>query len=222
VAAPLPLSDLWLATPVHILMVVGVGRVYGRRLSRSEGVQLFTELVAAAGASVAARRLWVALSKFLLPGIGGWVMLPYVFAVTWALGRMAMVYFENPGHGTDGLRDKFGGFVAEGKKKFSYQAFKDFMRQQDAAGPAAAKEAPAGKPPSRKPPSRKQRARVVDAEPAVDAVEASWDDGPTSPDRPAVRESRRSRSTAAERPRAKPGSRSGQRRPASGRRDRRG
>jgi len=187
VAAPLPLSDLWLATPVHVAMVIGVGRVYGRKLNRSEGVQLFTELAAAAGASVAARRIWIAISKFLLPGIGGWVQLPYVFAVTWALGRMAMVYFETPDLDSDGLRNKFGDFVAEGKNKFSYQAFKDFMRQSGETEASAPKRPSTRKPPARKPAAKKQRARVVDADAPADGFEASWDDGPTSPARPAAR-----------------------------------
>lgn len=179
VAAPLPLTDLWLATPVHVAMVIGVGRVYGRKLNRSQGVQLFTELAAAAGASVAARRLWIAISKVLLPGIGGWVQLPYVFAVTWALGRMAMVYFETPDLDTDGLRDKFGGFVAEGKKKFSYQAFKDFVKQSgQPAGPEPRR------PAKRKPAAKQQRARAVDADAAADGVEARWDDGPATPAAP--------------------------------------
>ncbi|MBN2359190.1 MAG: DUF697 domain-containing protein, partial [Deltaproteobacteria bacterium] len=84
VAAPVPLSDLWLATPVHVAMVLGVGHVYGRKLNRSQGVQLFTELAAAAGASMAARRLGIALAKVIVPVVGGWIMLPYVFSVTWA------------------------------------------------------------------------------------------------------------------------------------------
>jgi uncharacterized protein (DUF697 family) len=205
VAAPLPLSDLWLATPVHVAMVVGVGRVYGRKLNRSEGVQLFTELAAAAGASMAARRLWIAISKFLLPGIGGWVQLPYVFAVTWALGRMAMVYFETPDLDSDRLREKFGDFVAEGKKKFSYQAFKDFMKQSGQTGPEPKR------PPARKPAAKKQRARVVDADAAADGVEASWGDGPTAPARPAARAAARKKATASGRAR----------KPAAGRRGKR-
>ncbi|MBN2361725.1 MAG: hypothetical protein JXR83_19895, partial [Deltaproteobacteria bacterium] len=81
----------------------------------------------------------------------------------------------------DGLRDKFGDFVAEGKKRFSYQAFQDFMRQ------SGEQAAPSKRTAARKQAARRQRARVVDSEAAASSVEATWDDGPASFARPAPR-----------------------------------
>ncbi|MFH1810997.1 MAG: hypothetical protein ABIJ09_19810 [Pseudomonadota bacterium] len=160
-AAPLPFSELILTTPVHIAMVIGVGHVYGRHLSKTEASRIFIELAAAAGASLAARSVWIALSKLIAPGFGVFLVLPYVYAVTWGLGRLAMQYFDDPETSPEHLRQKFGEFVDEGKKGFRMDAFKDFMKRKgqevrdftdsDRARPAAA---------------------------SSDAVEASWDEGP--------------------------------------------
>ncbi len=168
VAAPLPLSELLLTTPVHVAMVVGVGKVYGRKLDREQAQALFVELAATAGASVAARSLWIALSKVIAPGIGAFLFVPYVYAVTWGLGRLAMAYFEDPDADRETLKKKYEEFVAEGKKGFSFSKFKDFMKKQ--GGEVQDFDAKEGSTAAGTAPPVESEA--VESE----AVEASWDD----------------------------------------------
>ena len=129
VAVPIPLSELLLMTPVNIAMLVGLGRIYGKPLSKSEAREVLTELLAAAGSSVVTSRLWVSLSKILLPGFGVYLFIPYVYAVTWALGRLAMQYFAEGDKSAGAFTGRFQTFVDEGKKAFSYRAFRDFLRR---------------------------------------------------------------------------------------------
>jgi uncharacterized protein (DUF697 family) len=129
-ALPIPLADLALLVPVHTVMVMTVGHVFGRKLSGAEAKRVVLELGAVAGLTFAGRAAISALLK-LLPPVGALLSIPATFALTWGLGRAAMAYFENPSLSREDLKKVFEDAVQEGKSLFSKEAF-DRFRQKNA------------------------------------------------------------------------------------------
>ena len=127
---PLPLVDLVAITPIQAAMVMALGRLHGRTLTLAEGRTILVELASVCGAGLVARQLFTAASKLLLPGIGGMLGGPYAFAVTWALGRTAEGYFEDPAGTRERLKQIFQDALAEGRRLFSKEAVEEFRRKR--------------------------------------------------------------------------------------------
>lgn len=91
---PIPFSSFVLLTPVHVAMVLHVGKRMGHELSIEKAGDVFKQIIGAVGLSVAARMATNALLKIGLPIVGGYLRSPAVFAMTYGLGRVAEEYFE--------------------------------------------------------------------------------------------------------------------------------
>ncbi|MBK8013964.1 MAG: DUF697 domain-containing protein [Deltaproteobacteria bacterium] len=130
---PVPLVDLALLLPVHTAMVMTVGRIYGRDLSNAEAARVVAELGTIAGVTVAGRAA-ISVLKGLLPGLGGMLAAPAAFAMTWGFGRVSMAYFEDPKLSRQHLKQVFDDAVAEGRRRFSREAFERFRRRSADAG----------------------------------------------------------------------------------------
>jgi uncharacterized protein (DUF697 family)/putative sterol carrier protein len=137
--SPLPFSDALLMLPIQTAMVMTVGHVYGRRLDQAEAKDLILEMTAVAGASFLARQG----IKALLPVVGALLTVPAAFAANWAMGRVAMEYFKNPGMSRDDLRDVYRRAKEEGSGQFSKSAFDQFRKKHEAGIQDVAKEPPA-------------------------------------------------------------------------------
>jgi uncharacterized protein (DUF697 family) len=132
---PLPFVDLALLLPVHTVMVMTVGHIYGRTLSGAEAKRVALELGTIAGLTFAGRAAINALLKFL-PGFGALLSVPATFALTWALGRVSLEYFGNPKISREELRKVFSDAMQEGRSAFSKEAFDRFrQRNQDTKAP---------------------------------------------------------------------------------------
>jgi uncharacterized protein (DUF697 family) len=130
--APLPVIDFIAITPIQASMVMAVGRIYGRELSMKESTSILLELASVCGAGLIARQLFTTASKFLLPGFGGIVAGPYAFAVTWAMGRTAMKYFDDPEGRRENLKKSFKDAMDEAKRFFTPEAFGEFRKKYGA------------------------------------------------------------------------------------------
>jgi len=153
--SPLPFSDALLMLPIQSAMVMTVGHIYGRRLEQMEAKDLILEMAAVAGVGFLARQG----IKALLPVVGALLAVPAAFAANWAMGRVAMEYFKNPGMSRDAMREVYRRAKEEGSGKFSKSAFDEFRRKHATGIHEVAKERPpAASPPP--PPST-----PADAEP---------------------------------------------------------
>ena len=130
--APLPFVDFVAITPIQAAMVMAVGRVHGRELDLKEAKSVLVELASVCGAGLLARQLFATASKFLLPGLGGVLNAPYAFAVTWAMGAVAIRYFEDPELARGKLKQVFDDALAEGRRIFSKEAVEEFRRKRGA------------------------------------------------------------------------------------------
>lgn len=128
--APIPLTDFVLVTPVQASMVMAVGRVYGRELNLAESKHILIELGSVCGLGLLAQKGFATLTKLFLPGLGGVLAAPYAFAVTYAMGHVAMRYFEDKDARREALKRVFDDAMAAAKGVFSKEKLDEFRKKQ--------------------------------------------------------------------------------------------
>lgn len=143
--SPVPFSDAVLMLPVQSAMVITIGHIYGRKLTEADAKSLVLELGATAGLGMLARQG----IKAILPLFGALMTVPAAFAMNWAIGRVAMEYFKNPGMPSEQLKKVYESAKEEGKGLFSRKRFDEWRKK------SAAKEDDEA-PPKKKPAAKKR------------------------------------------------------------------
>lgn len=92
---PIPGSELIAVMPLHVGMVVKIGQIYGVDLDRDSATHLIMRIGATVGLSLVGSRIATTAAKVLLPGLGGLISAPFMYASTLAIGRVAELYFAN-------------------------------------------------------------------------------------------------------------------------------
>lgn len=116
---PIPGSEIIGVMPVHVGMVIGVGEAYGQELTRESATELLMKIGATVGLSLVGSKVATTAGKLILPGLGGLIAAPFMFASTIALGTVARLYFESEGK----LSDREMKDVFEQAKKRAKDAF---------------------------------------------------------------------------------------------------
>lgn len=122
---PIPGSEVIGVMPLHVGMVVGIGDEYGAKLTRESATDLIMKIGATVGVSLVGSRLAMTAGKIILPGLGGLVAAPFMYASTLAIGSVARAYFES------------GCSLSESEMKKVYEA--TAKRAKDAFDPRRAK-----------------------------------------------------------------------------------
>jgi len=162
--SPLPLTDVVLTLPIQTGMVMTVGHIYGRRVSKASAQELIFELAATAGVGLLARQG----IKALIPVLGALLAVAPAFAANWAMGRVAMEYFKNPELNREALKEVFRRARKEGSSLFSKETFDRFRKQnekavEEVADEARAEEAEAPAPKKKKTAAKKAGAKKKSA-----------------------------------------------------------
>src|SRR5688500_5803341 len=92
---PIPGSEVIAVMPLHVGMVVKIGQIYGVDLDRDSATHLIMRIGATVGLSLVGSRIATTAAKVLLPGLGGLISAPFMYASTLAIGRVAELYFAN-------------------------------------------------------------------------------------------------------------------------------
>lgn len=150
--SPMPFSDAVVMLPIQSTMVMTVGHIYGRQVTKADAKALIMELGATFGASMLARQG----IKVLLPVVGPLLTIPAAFAANWAIGRVAIEYFKNPQLGHERLKSIYEEAKREGAGLFSKHAFDKYRSGKGAAKPASKKKATRRKSAGRSRPSAAQ------------------------------------------------------------------
>lgn len=87
---PIPIADVLVITPIQILLVQAIGRVYGVPLSSKTALEIATNI----GLGIILQQIFIALVKAGLPLMGGLVVSTYVYTATFYMGKAAQIYFE--------------------------------------------------------------------------------------------------------------------------------
>ncbi len=116
---PIPGSEIIGVMPIHVGMVIGIAEEHGVKLTRESATDLILKIGATVGLSLVGSRLAMTAGKIILPGLGGLVAAPFMFASTLAIGSAARAYFETDG----GLDDSEMKRVYERTMKRAKEAF---------------------------------------------------------------------------------------------------
>jgi uncharacterized protein (DUF697 family) len=116
---PIPFSETVAVVPIHVGMVVSIGNVYGITITKDSANDLLVRIGATVGLSLIGSQLATAAAKILLPGAGGIISAPFMYASTLAIGAVARVYFENGGEiSNNEIESVYRGELDEARKKF--------------------------------------------------------------------------------------------------------
>lgn len=91
---PIPGTEVLGVMPLHVGMVIGIGDEYGKTMTRESAFELVTQIAATVGVSLVGSRLAMTAGKILLPGFGGLLAAPFMYASTKGIGHVATLYFE--------------------------------------------------------------------------------------------------------------------------------
>lgn len=92
-ATPIPVADIIPLTAAQVGMIIGIGHVSGRDMSKENAKEFIAALGVNVGAGFALREISRALAKIVFPGAGHAVSAGVAFAGTWAIGEAAIAYF---------------------------------------------------------------------------------------------------------------------------------
>ncbi|MBI4850882.1 MAG: DUF697 domain-containing protein [Acidobacteria bacterium] len=87
---PIPIADVFVITPLQVLLVQAIGRVYGVPLSTKTALEVATNI----GLGVILQQIFVAMVKVGIPLMGGLLVSTYVYTSTFYMGKIAQIYFE--------------------------------------------------------------------------------------------------------------------------------
>lgn len=172
---PVPIADLALLLPVHSAMVMTVGHIHARPVGEAEAKRIVLELGAVGGLAFAGHAAIGALRRLLVPAVGGLLGVSATFALTWAVGQVAIAYFSDPHLSREQLRTLFKEAMREGATVFSAEAFERFRQGQPEgsestgapeAEPSAAEAGEGGAEATEPAPDEPAPARGADVTPA--------------------------------------------------------
>lgn len=144
---PIPGSEVLGVMPLHVGMVVGIAHHHGRTITRESAMELVLQIGTTVGLSLVGSRLATTAAKFVLPGLGGIVAAPFMFASTIAIGAVADAYFRGGGRmSEDDMRDVYRRASREAKDAFRPSRMREPQARADAAQAAAEPSAEATPP----------------------------------------------------------------------------
>ena len=96
-AVPVPVADLLPITGAQFGMLIGIGHIAGRELSKEAVKEFLVALGLNVGAGFALREAARALAKVAFPGAGSAISAGVAFAGTWGIGEAGIKYFIEGG-----------------------------------------------------------------------------------------------------------------------------
>lgn len=94
---PIPGSEILGVMPLHVGMVIGIAHHHDRTITRESATALILQIGATVGLSLVGSRLATTAAKIVLPGLGGIIAAPFMFASTIAIGAVADAFFRSEG-----------------------------------------------------------------------------------------------------------------------------
>jgi uncharacterized protein (DUF697 family) len=155
---PIPGTEIIAVMPIHVGMVVGLSQIYDAEITRDSATDLVLRIGATVGASLVTSRAATTLAKIALPGLGGFIGAPIIFATTIAIGAVARAFFDRGGEvSSDEMRDIYKKAVKNARSSFDPSRARSSdarnMAEKAAEEGQAAEAPPAGEAPASPPPA---------------------------------------------------------------------
>jgi len=115
---PIPGSEIIGVMPLHVGMVIGISNEYGKPLTRESAMELVTHIGATVGLSLVGSKIATTAGKILLPGLGGVIAAPFMYASTLGIGHVAKLYFEHGSLSDGAMKRAYDNAVKHAKSTF--------------------------------------------------------------------------------------------------------
>jgi len=144
---PVPGTEVLGVMPIHVGMVTALANIYDKDITRDSATRLVMRVGATVGLSLVGSRAATTAAKLFIPGLGGIVAAPLMFASTKALGAVAKSYFERDEElSSEDIKAVYRAAATKAKSEFK----KDKINEEEASDDSVApKSASAAKPAER-------------------------------------------------------------------------
>ena len=90
---PIPFADIFILTPIQAYMGSRIATIRGVPVSESEASDIIKEILGVIGMGVAAQQIAIGIWKTLIPGAGGFMTIPIIYGLSYAIMRVMDAYF---------------------------------------------------------------------------------------------------------------------------------
>lgn len=90
---PIPFADIFILTPIQAYMGSRIAAIRGVPVSESEASDVIKEILGVIGMGFAAQQIAIGIWKALIPGAGGFMTIPIVYGLSYAIMRVMDAYF---------------------------------------------------------------------------------------------------------------------------------
>jgi uncharacterized protein (DUF697 family) len=142
---PIPGSEVLGVMPLHVGMVIGIANHYEKTLTRETATELILQIGTTVGASLVGSRIATTAAKFILPGLGGIIAAPFMYASTLGIGAVADAWFRTDGSmSRDKMREVYEQSTKQAKQTYKPENVgnQDAVEKAKQAVAAAKGEAP--------------------------------------------------------------------------------
>jgi uncharacterized protein (DUF697 family) len=118
---PIPFADIFILTPIQAYMGSRIASIRGVPISESEAATVIKEIIGVIGMGFMAQQIAIGIWKTLIPGAGGFMTLPIVYGLTYAIMRVMDAYFQakaaNRKLSPDEIKSMWKNAKTEGEKR---------------------------------------------------------------------------------------------------------
>lgn len=90
---PIPFADIFILTPIQAYMGSRIAAIRGVPVSESEASTIIKEILGVIGMGIAAQQIAIGIWKTLIPGAGGFMTIPIVYGLSFAIMSVIDAYF---------------------------------------------------------------------------------------------------------------------------------
>ena len=131
---PIPFADIFVLTPIQALMGTRIAAIRGVSVSEEKASKIITEIASVVGMGLMAQQAVIGAYKVGLPGLGGFMTIPLVYGLTYAIGKVMDTYFikkkRNQNFNPEELKKNFNEIMKQ-KKKEGKKIRKEIWKSKD-------------------------------------------------------------------------------------------
>ena len=121
---PIPFADIFILTPIQVLMGERLAAVWGVPANKSSASKIVKDIAKVCGMGLIAQQLAISSYKTFLPFLGAITTVPLVYGLTYAIGKVLSTMYERRAKGMskltdDQMKELFKSQMKKGKKAYN-------------------------------------------------------------------------------------------------------
>jgi uncharacterized protein (DUF697 family) len=91
---PIPFADIFVLTPIQAFFASRIAAIRGVPVTESDATDLIKEVIGIIGLGLIAQQVAIGVWKIIIFGFGGLLTIPLVYALTYAIMKVADAYYS--------------------------------------------------------------------------------------------------------------------------------